>query len=545
MVKEALETKPLLSLENVRPQDPLYQEWIKRENEIDSRIRSTMATSKPGIMWVYKERKGSRWVKVDTHERDFIKMYHDTWWDHENRDLKAAIDQFVKPADTVSVLLSGHDAVLPSLALGRIGERGKLYVVTPGPYLEEGLGQALFRLFVDYDYIKGDDGSLKTEEELVEEELLQKLTGSALVSINLRGAASNFLAHPFTTDIDFYRDGLDWEQRGLMSAFYERFHISPLRYFAPSFPDKIMPGSLDAVIEADRLSEISEEQKEAVLYAIDQVLKPGGHLVIRENARQQTQIEYYGQDLLARNYQRLQPNKTSKIRSAQIMVFRKNEDESLTFQSAEVSITNQEQIEDGICAIQHVWDLQRTPDNRVRFENELASALIHALTRKHEIDGEVINGRSIDVSLKEELTLRWFRKMSLLPPLVTEFGGDINRAVDFILAHFKPRQTTGQIQQIQAAISEIAGQEVTDKRDPTGKNSYTVDDLSKELGISKSAVRKAIGKNLGVKPLGAATGYAGKSGFSKRAVESRQLQLSYQEYLVIRDALRGQTTKKG
>lgn len=548
-------SKPLLAMDNVRPGDPLYDEWLQRREQIDSRIRSTMTKRERGSMMVYKDRKNrrkrpeDRWVKISTNEQENVKISPERWWRQENHDLSIAINDLIKPGDRVASVLGGHDAVIPSWILNRLGTNGRLYVITPGRYLEEGLFANFFDQYVNFQAIKGEGDTYKTKEELRTARRERNLTGTEFIDRGFRRRVANFLTNLYSSDEEFYASGLDWKKAGLMQEFFERFGIHPVRFVVPGFPADLPRGSMDALIEADRLSEISEGDKERVLREMDKLLKPGGLLIFRENAAQQTNIEYYAQELLAQRYERVRPRGRG-LRSGQIIIFRKRGSESkyvevvmpVGLQKPETGEAVERIVRVQICEIQHSWDLEKTPDNEEEFRSKLAGAFIHGLVRRHELEGgEVIPQTLIDQSLKDKLTISWFRKFGLLQPLMTEFQGDIGKAADFILANFRPR---GRRRGVNDTGSEAVEQATTTSapvpRDPTGKDFYTIDDLSKELGIPRGSVRKVVEDNMGIRALGQPTGYAGQSGFSRQAVESRQLRLSYQEYLILRESLRRQ-----
>jgi hypothetical protein len=426
-------------------------------------------------------------------------MNIDNWMHRENQALDRAIGTFIKPGDRVSSFLSGHDPVLPSLILGQIGQKGELHVITPGPYLESGLFSQFLDLFVDFQKIKGEEQQAKTPTQKGMESLDRRITGSGLIRHWVRTEANDLLTHPYRYSERFYAEGLNWQSTKLMERFFEHFHIHPHPMDDSMMPRGVASKSLDAVVEADRFSVIPEKDKEAALYELDRVLRPGGHLIIREGSREQAAIEYYGLELFDQHYRRINPPGT---RSSQLVIMRKNLEPG---QTERYTITTPSPIRaEAKPALPNSRQARKIRQARAELSKE-----IYGIIQAQE------NGA------QEALSLTWFRTNGHLPLLISEYGGSIDKAIEAARATHQV-----EIQETNAFVKPPEGT----------KPFYTFDDLARELGVSKSQIKKGVGR-VGVKGL-APVSSAGHSGFGKKSDASRQLNLSYKEFIVVRDALK-------
>lgn len=497
--------KPPLSLDDPRPTDPLYQQWQQREEEIETRIEATRGTKKNLYFEYFKERKmgkrGGRMINVNTRIKHHHRMNVDNWLHRENQALNKALGTFVRRGDRVASLLSGHDPVIPSLLLGQVGQEGELYVVTPGPYLEQGLFAQFLDLFADFQRAKGEGREMKTPSQKAGESFDRRVTGSGLIRHWVREQINDFVTYPYQHNQRFYEEGLHWQNSLLMEKFFERFHIHPLEMNGTGIPQGIPSRSLDAVVEADRFSQLPENEKEAALYEIDRVLRPGGHLIIREGSREQAAMEYYGLELFDQHYRRLHPQ---GIKSGQLVVMRKN-------------------LEPGQIDRYTVSTTPSAP--RPESSPTVTRPNSRQARRIRQAVSELI--REVQVALHSEdasnaVSLSWFRAKGHLPLLISEYGGSIEKVIQ-AAKELEPVATNEKAHVIQ--IPEGA------------KSNYTIDDLSQELGASKNQIRKGIAR-IGVTTPGT-TSSAGRSGFTTKAVASRQLNFSYEEYVILKDALKG------
>lgn len=310
--------KPLLDLAHIRPWDHSQEIWLARTREIELKIMSTMTALQPIVHRFLKERrvgrKGGHMIKVQANEHSFEKINAELWWERENRGLSKVISQFVNPGHTVCSFMSGHDPVIPAMALRHIGPSGKLYIASPDHYLANGLFNRFWKMSVDISS-KDDKTGIQTRKEKYE----SRISGSKFIDKEFNGLIRAFLGQ-YVFSEDFYLRGHLGKDGHVMARFFEAFNIVPLQAPLPQLLKEIPWRSVDVLIERDRFSEIDEDQKEEILYQIDRVLKPGGYLIFRESAREQTAIEYYGEELFDGKYESILP---AWLRSGQIVIRRK------------------------------------------------------------------------------------------------------------------------------------------------------------------------------------------------------------------------------
>lgn len=606
-------SKPLLQLDDPRPTDPLYTQWLQREEEIESRIETTRSVKKPLEIPFFRERKvrhGGRWIKVQTGENHFERMLTDEWWKKENKDLNETINKFTRSDQDVLFFLGGHHAVLPSIILANIRPEGKLYVVTPGPFLEQGLFANFLKYFCGASSFKAERN---TEAERKRKAFVRSITGSNFIDPAFREEARAFLSHPYRYNERFYREGLNWQNTLLMQRFFEHFNIHPFRVDGPDLPADIPSRSLDAVVEADRFAMIAEEDMEATLFELDRVLTPGGYLVFREGSRQQALLEYYGQELFNQKYRRV---RVRDMRSAQLVVLQKEGAKEPLEEVVVRDIPSRQESRrlkptysfewlpeegDRIISIGSISQIQQVlgemePEKRerLRMTKLLASDVFKWLGQvsKNELqDGEsikgeetfhgwrrlprgkqwellLINGENNHITfhlrrlaegqvwegrdngtLSERdkliaelvtavaqsndsdgptLSLSWFRKNGFLPILISEFDGDIDKAIEAAMK--------GQEQVKTRESRPII-------RPPEGaRSTYTIDDLAREFNIPKREIRNKLQK-IGIRQVRVQNRSGQPIAFTRRAVASRQLNFSYQEYVVIKEALKSQDTE--
>lgn len=480
--------RPLLNLNYPDLTSPLQQKWSAREEEIEARIRQTMTVAKKEKIHFLHGRRiennqarqetknGEKIVIRDTHNVHRRRKNVENWWKGENQDLLEALGQSLRPGDSVCSFLSGHDAVLPTLILQSLGPNGELTILTPGPYLKSGLYAHFTSLLMN---LKGFSEKM-TQSEKKAQGKEEFITGASLVTQRFRKDANTYLSYPYRYGDNFYRDGLDEDKQGLAERFYDRFHIYPVRYYPPTFPENLR-NCFDAIVECDRFSEIEEHDQEDVLRQLDQALKVGGYLIFREGSRNQVAIEYYGEEILSK-YQRI---RLSRVKSEQLVVFRKTG----ILQTPEVKP-------------QTAFEEERSPDeHRQSFYLAVEQAI-----------GEgAING-----DLKDKLSISWFRKVGLLEAFLTSFKGDLASCADFVIAEHTKRsgRPTAISTSSQAAVQIPEGT----------KASYTLSDLSKELKLPRGVIRKAVEK-LGLKQTNLRS-----RGFTSTL---NQYRFSYEEYLII------------
>lgn len=511
--------KPLLHLEDFRPGDPLFDQWKEEENETISRIRSSMVSRETEFYYLFEGRRipdreaqrlkqfpeTKRRVKERSLGKHLVRMYPEDWWEQDNREMRVTINNLVRPGDAVCSFLTGHDAVIPSLLASRTGNEGKVYIVTPG-HLRYGLSEAFFNLYANLSQIKGERNIRTTKHEREARSLDRKLTGSDLIGTKFRERIREYLHSVLgSSEEAFYLVGLDWRNIGIMERLFEDLSISPLHYSPPNFPREIPERSVDVVLESDGFQLISEEKKEEVLQEIDRILKPGGLLLVRESATQQTAIQYYGQELFEEKYLRWQSPDQVKHWSRWL-----------------------------------IWSKQKSR-RKVGTPEALVNGRKNPPTLE-ELISEINLAKQEQAGEGKTITLSWFKNKGFLPLLVSRFEGNIDKAIEFALGEDSYNVESSDI--IGDSISEIHNEpeESHAIRVPKGaKEIYGIDDLVEELNVSRSQLNKAI-RHLGIKVLGAPTGTRG--GFTTRAVKSREYSFSYQEYVVVRDALKRQNLKQ-
>ncbi len=481
--------KPLLHLDEPHYGDPFQETWREREREIEGRIISTMERSRLGHIYFYdnevidSDQKARKLMKLgrrverhvnrrNTRERHHEKIDVDEWQGRENEDFQRAIVRFLKLGDSVAGFLGSNDTEIPRSILNRIGQQGVFYMI----------GRR------NYPY--------------------NELAGS-FPNANNRGIEDELLARALELGESLILNNYDQEQ---IKKTLNGHKIYPVVYRPPNLPEEISRHSLNAFIVSDRVREILEEFREDFLWAIDSALKQGGYLIFRENARQQTNIEYYGQDLWSSRYQRV----GTGTKSAQLMIFRKvatgNSMVSISQTVSESSQSTENEEEFGVCTIEHKWEFE----NGEGADKQIYAALKHVIEQKHRLNGEVTEAQQIDELLKGTLSVSWFRKTGLLPILFSRFGGSVEKAAEFVIEHNQAGRTPPTIIQ----------------RSPEGaKSSYNLYDLAKELGVRIDVIRKTL-NNAGIKGV---QSQRNKGNFHP---QTSRMQFSYQEFLTLRDVLR-------
>lgn len=502
--------KPLLRLDQVNYANPLQVEWMEREMTIEELIRKRLYKVKSREVLLAhgglpmddnRERNNSRRKRRVYYSSDKVRQRYsaDGVKHKENQDEAKMIRGFVQPGQTVLKVLGEYDVRPLLIALSAVGTEGKVLYVSPMGHLKNRVFARIFDTLMNFSQFKGEDRD-KTEPR---ENDVRLVNPAQLRKLRF------LLMQPFLQDEQFYQSGFNDLDiiRKQTEVFYSHFPLIPINQQIPPFPRAISSGSVDTVMEMDRFSHLDEGQKEEFLWEVDRVLKTGGHFIVREDSRAQAEIEYYGQGLLDKDYKR-QRSIGGLEHWARWMVFDKrgakvffNKDGNTNKKDGFKKRKQKETIKKGI---------DKSP------REDLRDKLIWSQRRDPDT----------------QISLRWFKDNGLLPTLMVEFGGNIEAAKAFAQIQDEPKKPD-----IFAGISRLKIEVPKD-----AKASYGLSDLSQDLGVPKSIVRTAV-RRLGINTRGMATGRAGQSGFTRQAVRSRQLNLTYTEYVIVRDALKSQNLR--
>ena len=430
-----------------------------------------------------------------------------------------------KEGDSAMHFLGEYDPVVPSYILSRIGRTGNLLIVSQNPYIERNIFTAFFNLSVDFDGIKGVEEKRKPKGERKLESTDKRLTGANHLDNKLMAEMRRFLLRPLS-DEEYYQAGLGSQDNDKISQFLDNYNIQAISYSMPRLPDTVAPKSVNLVVERDRFADVPEEEKETVLYELDRILAPGGYLIFRENARQQTLIKYYGEDLFSKGYQR---SKTRGINSAQLLVYQKLGSGVIPFGgplrgAPETHVATEE--EKNLCQDLHTWFIKRQPGQADEYREQFYRYAIHLLRNSHQINEDFVSKQEVDETLKDSLSVSWFRRTGLFEPLLTEFSGDVKQAADFILERYQQEQE-------KAAQQEQKFFDGTLAVDDT-KSSYSLEDLAKELNISVGYARRLVGRSGLVRT----DRNRGRGSFTSRQVQARQFNFSPQEFPIMRDSIK-------
>jgi transposase-like protein len=506
--------KRLLNLGAVDHSDPIQVEWQDREMQIEGQIRRRVYRQKKREVLIgpkgkplddnkeHNNRRKKRWVYYSS-DKVAQRHYADGVKHKENIDEAKIVREYIEPGQTVLKTLGEYDVNPLLLALGQVGPEGKVFYVSPNGHLRNRIFARIFDSLMDFSQFKGESAAdyvRPTQDvRLLPQAQLRKLRF--------------LLMQPFFQDEAFYMSGFDDPQaiQRQAEAFYTHFPLKPINHGVTPLPKEIPSGSVDVALEMDRFSQIPEGKKEEFLWELDRVLKPGGRLLIRESSRSQAEIEYYGAGLLDKDFKR-QRTEGGLEHWPRWMTFEKR--------SPKVFFRH-----DGT-----PYTKEKQSKNKRKKGKRIEQARTPQVSPREQLRQELIGFQRQNPD--SAISLRWFKDRELLPVLMAEFGGNIDAAKAFAEVQDAPKTPD-----IFANISKLRIEVPKD-----AKAAYGLSDLSQDLGVPKSIIRKAV-RNLGVNTRGASAGGAGRSGFTRRAVQSRQLSLSYTEYVIVRDALKSQNLK--
>ena len=498
--------KPLLGLNGVDYSDPTQLEWLDREMQLEGQIRKRVYRQKKREVLIGPKGKPIDDNKTHNNWTRKVRLYYssdkvaqrysaDGVKHKENIDEAKIIREYVEPGQTVLKTLGEYDVNPLLLALGKVGPEGKVFYVSPNGHLRNRIFARIFDSLMDFSQFKGEAGAdnVKAVQDvrLLPQAQLRKLRF--------------LLMQPFFQNEEFYMSGFTNPQIMQQQAdiFYAHFPLKPINHGVTPLPKEIPSGSVDIALEMDRLSQIPEDKKEEFLWELDRVIKPGGRLLIRENSRAQAEIEYYGAGLLDKDFKR-QRTEGGLEHWARWMTFEKR--------SPKVFFRH-----DGT-----PYTKEKPNKNRQNKNKRVEKAQISQVSPKEQLRLEIVQFQRQNPD--NSISLRWFKERELLPVLMAEFGGNIDAAKAFAEVQDPPVTPN-----ILANISRLKIEVPAD-----AKSSYGLPDLAQDLGVSLSVVRKAV-RGLGVRRFKKSSRSQGK--------KDGALNLSYTEYVVVRDTLKSQNLR--
>lgn len=529
-------SKPVLNFDSAIPNSPLQARWRQIQDEIEAGINQGryvrgkyFLIGHNGEPIVKNRRRGRKPQFINSADYTYVKRPPEYIAYEEAGDVRRVIAQFVSLGDSVCKVLGSYEVTAISSLLGRVGPEGSVYYVTSAHNLRVRLFQNLFDLFVNFREIKGESNAVSFRRGKLPSSWAEDVT--------------RLLAVPFLTGTELYQDRYTDQKGQLAEAFYQKYPLVPINHQVPPFPSEIGSESVDAIMELDRLSGIPTDKRETLVLEMDHLLKPGGVLLIRENALSQTEIQYYGEDIFTRNYTweeaaRLEhPNRWMLLRKN----FPGTNYISNWVPNGHIEAAKSSQA----CKKDHSWEPRSETETEDKYSKRLYFALKHMLTKEHKINGETFDPQAIDERLKEQLSLRWFKNVGLLAPLLTDFGGSVDKAVDFVVLHSKPNQ--GQDDEEKRFVEyDVKVQEELDPVQPTPKATkapkntkpfYTIKDVSKELAVPTRIVRDVL-NDIGVRRAKSQWRLTPGNVSSQKKVP---MHFTYVEYQLVKEIIQEQT----
>ena len=390
---------PLISLDNPRPVDSLYDSWQHREEEIEEPIRARIYPKKKrfvllghggepldnGKAWNNKPRAPKQYMSIESERK---RINWDSLAGQEAKDEIRMIRNFIHPRETVLKLLGGDESSMLMRTLSQVGKEGKVYYVSPVPSLRERVFDSVFRSLMNFRREKGEE----VKSDLYTQPGEDRIFFPQDELMNLRAV----FAAPFSDDLAFYESGFSDPSiiEHLREVFYSRYPLTPISHWLPTLPSELRSNSVDVVFEMDRLAHLGEDKTEELLWEIDRVLKPGGKIVFREHSREQAEIEYYGQGLLDKDYKR-NPFPKGIQHAARWMTYDKVRGSNIHTVPDIPSTTNVE--------------TEETKTDYMQFLQEIYTATV-----------------------QEDNTpsLNWFRRKGYLPFLIGIYGGSIDKVIE-------------------------------------------------------------------------------------------------------------------
>lgn len=523
--------KPRLDLDSITS-DPDVNKWKQLEHEIDKDIlRSMEYKQQLALKHDFMTRRGRKSRRIKTGEYHREKLDSDEWNRRENNELRLVINRLMNFGDTVVGLFNDNDAILATQILSRRGQGGRYHVVSKNPQARDNMFNSFLNLTNTMSNLSGENSfrqpkikkRWKETEEYVNPQLLNGM--------------QRHLEQDILGSEDYYQNGFYHQQDKIKTNFFNSTNMDFTTYKVDDKPLSIEPKSVDLVVESNKLNSISEDKIQSLLYDIDRVIAPGGYLIFRENAKYQTLIQYYGEELFNKGYRVI----ASTNKSRQILVLRKN-GEGRRSQEKKEWIAPE-------CKETHKWYGNNNQPSEIVMQRFLQT-VNHLLLKTHTIDGEKINGVYIDENLKDRLSLSWFRKVGMFQPLMTEFGGDYKKAADFIAKTFmeRRRNRNGKRNEVKLKPDEVRELNTDTKKadeDETTPYSfdhykelqspkndekrYTLDDLAREIGVNAGTLRRELSK-MGLKTVG----NSGPNKFTSAGVQSRRINFSSQEFEIVK-----------
>ena len=483
--------KPLLQLQDPGQTTETQEQWLTRSDVIEDQIKErTHRNQREPLIGRGGEiiRKKSRNKKklpkaIYSATKTQSRRPEDDIASEEFRDEISILQKVINSGDTVVQLYGNSDTTTVAFLLEKVGEHGTVHYHAATSRLRERLHEGLFKAFAYDQEILGENAHIGKWGKLSEG-----------FSSNLR----DFLVSPYVTDLAMYTNGYsDKDLLGLVSDFYDQYPLFPSQELVLPYLQSLRSGTVDVVLEMDRFARIPEEEKEAVLWEIDRLLKPGGKIAIRENSREQASLEYYGQDVFSKDYYHTTRTDSLKHPKRWITLRKLPAQHQVRVFAANESLPVKEQVE---LTVAH-------ETISVSKKEELGRAVYREMQQR---ENEQPEGQS------ETPSLSWFKNNGLLQALVIEFGGDIQSAVSFAMEQNKP--TT--LSHAPTSVPKEA------------QSSYGLADIAREIGVSQIIVKEVLAK-MGIKRQKV-------KGFGKSARQLKQQNFSYAEVQIIKNYVKEQ-----
>lgn len=483
--------KPLLYLSDANQGALLQADWLQRVDEIDEQIkershryRREPLVGRGGEVIRKSFRNKKKAAKpIFMQEKTSIRKPLFEIQEEESRDEAKIFSTFINKGDVVVQLYGTGDITQLASMLDRVGDEGKIYYHGTVSNVRERVYEDFFKAFAYDPETIGEKAQLGRGGNLTED-FVSQIRATLLSS--------------YVSDLEMYMNGYSAEDLAkLVSEFYSQIPLSLSTDRVLPFLSSLRSSSIDVMFEVDTFAQIPEDEKEEILWEVDRVLKPSGKVAIREHAREQTTIEYYGQDVFSEEYYRLAHPK-GLVHPARWIILRKNpaENEDKAFSAR------------GAIQKPQVREQPTTENSKISTKENLGIVLYEEMQKKSQ-------EHSGDQSWNPSIS--WFRDNGLLQALVLEFGGNIQQAIAFATEQNKPKV-------------------VTNKRETVpsdAKSSYSVEDIAKVVGVPKSQVRKALSER------GVITEQLNlPSKMRGRRSQVSSVLFSYEEYRVALDFLR-------
>lgn len=247
----------------------------------------------------------NEWREKEKQLERKVKKERDLGYSREFRDIETITSQFLKDGQNVVEIFGWGLPAIPSFIKSKVGKGGEVYSIDADPDFE-------YELFLNFVAMCD---SFKRIKKGVEPDSHYQNKGTPLGYIrnedylpHLEEAFRNIdVEYAKRLKTDSRKPEAKKELLEMARQFYDSIGIEQVTQLLPPYPKKLRECSIDAVFEHNGFTFCYEEQKEGIVTGADKILKPGGHIIFKDDPRQLITVQYYGTEIFKERYSQIIP----------------------------------------------------------------------------------------------------------------------------------------------------------------------------------------------------------------------------------------------